>query len=272
MTISIHTNSGAGIALQSLNKINSELAATTKAISTGYKVADAGDDGAVFGIAQGLRGDLKAIDAVSGQLQSSQGLLSVANTAATAVSNSLNDLKSVLVKLEDNDINASTRTQYQNQYNSIKDEISGYISNASFNGQNILNTTTAVSVISNPNGGQLSISAFNLATSVVSALGSAPTTAAAAATLASGGFATATAAVNTALASYGSDGNRVNNQISYLSAVSDATTTGLGALVDANLAKESAKLQALQTQQQLGTQALSIANQAPQTILSLFRG
>jgi flagellin len=77
--------------------------------------------------------------------------------------------------------------------------------------------------------------------------------------------------VGTALNTVGSEVNYVNNQISYNSNKIDALNTGLGALVDADLAKESAQLQALQIRQQLGTQALSLANQAPQTLLSLFK-
>jgi flagellin len=70
---------------------------------------------------------------------------------------------------------------------------------------------------------------------------------------------------------YGMATNYVNNQISYNSDKIDALNTGLGALIDSNLAQESAQLQALQIQQQLGTQALSMANQAPSTLLSLFK-
>ena len=78
-------------------------------------------------------------------------------------------------------------------------------------------------------------------------------------------------AVGSALNTIGSEVNYVNNQISYNTDKIDALNTGLGALVDADLAKESAQLQALQIRQQLGTQALSLANQAPQTLLSLFK-
>jgi len=276
MSLSINTNSSALVALQGLTSITNQLNAVTKQVNTGYKVNDALDDGAAFAVAQGLRGDISTIDAVTTQLQNSQGLVQVANTAGTQVSNSLNSLKGVLATLSSSNLSSTQRAQYESQYNSIKAQIAGYITNASFNGQNLLDTTTAVTVISTASGGSLTITAFDLtgasgSTQVTSLLGSAPTTAAAAQALLTGGFVTAQTNVATALSSYGSANTTINNQVSYLQAVSDATTTGLGSIVDANLAKESAKLQSLQISQQLATQTLSIANQQPSILLNLFK-
>ena len=272
MVNSVHTNIGAQIALQGLNKTNNALDSVTKRVNTGYKVADAFDDGAAFSVAQGLRKDLKGLEAVGEQLNNAKGLLSVANSAATSISDALGRMEGVVVKLADENVSGDTRAQYETQYTNIKNEISSYVSNASFNGQNILNSTAGVNVISNISADQLSISGFDLATDVTSKLGSAPTNAAAAKTLLTGNFATANTNVGTALASYGADNTRINNQITYTSSVTDATEVGLGAVVDADMAKESAKLQALQIRQQLATQTLGIANQAPSILLSLFRG
>jgi flagellin len=269
---SIHTNSAALTALQGLNKINSSLSQVTKRVNTGYKVNDALDDGAAFAVAQGLRADIKAIDAVTGQLQNAKGLIAVANEAGTKTSDALSRLKGVVSVLADDNLSTDARAQYSSQYNAIAAEVSGYISNATFNGQNLLNTTTAVKVISNQSGGSLTITAFALNTDVASALGSAPTTSAAAATFLTGAFVTAQNKVGTALSSYGTANTQLNNQVSYLKAVSDATEAGLGAIVDADLAKESARLQSLQISQQLATQTLGIANQQPSILLGLFRG
>ena len=271
MVSSIHTNEGALIALRGLNSVTNQLNAVTKQVSTGYKVNDALDDGAAFSVAQGLRSDLKAIDAVTGQLQSAQGLISVANNAGTSISNDFQNLKSVLTKLSDADLSASARSDYEAQYTSIVAEISGYISSATFNGQNLLNTSTAVNIISNTSGGTITVTSFDLNSAVVTNLSSAPVGAAAAVALLTGGFVTAQTNTSDALASYGTANTRITNQITYLSAVSDATTTGLGSIVDADLAKESAKLQSLQTQEQLATQTLSIANQQPNQLLGLFK-
>ena len=269
---SIHTNSSALIALQGLNKINASLAAVTKRVNTGYKVNDAIDDGAAFAVAQGLRADIKGIDAVAGQLQNAQGLIAVANEAGTKTSDALGRMKGVLAVLSDDNLSSDARTQYNAQYDAIKAEIDGYISNATFNGQNLLNTTTAVKVVSNVSGGQLTITAFDLAGSISTNISSAPANAAAATAALTGGFSTALTAVGTALSSFGTANTQLTNQVSYLKAVSDATEQGLGAIVDADLAKESARLQSLQISQQLATQTLGIANQQPSILLGLFRG
>ena len=271
MSLSIHTNSSALIALQGLNKINDSLNTVTKRVNTGYKVNDAIDDGAAFAVAQGLRADIKAIDAVTGQLSNAKGLIAVANEAGTKTSDALGRMKGVLAVLSDDNLSSDARTQYNAQYDAIKAEIDGYISNATFNGQNLLNTTTAVKVVSNVSGGQLTVTAFDLATSIATNISSAPANAAAATAALTGGFATAFTAVGTALSSYGTANAQLINQVSYLKAVSDATEQGLGAIVDADLAKESAKLQALQISQQLATQTLGIANQQPSILLGLFR-
>lgn len=77
--------------------------------------------------------------------------------------------------------------------------------------------------------------------------------------------------INASLSTLGSASRKIDSQMTFVSKLSDTITTGIGNLVDADLAKESANLQALQVKQQLGVQALSIANQAPQAITSLFR-
>jgi flagellin len=278
MSLSINTNNAALVALQGLNSITTQLNAVTKQVNTGYKVNDALDDGAAFAVAQGLRGDISTIGAVTTQLQNSQGLIQVANTAGTQISNSLNDLKGVIATLANTGLTSTQRTQYQSQYTAIKSQIDGYISNASFNGQNLLNTSKAVTVISTASGGTLTITAFDLTgssqsgASVSGLLGtSAPATAAAAQALLTGSFVTAQTNIGTALSSYGAANTAINNQVTYLQAVSDATTSGLGAIVDADLSKESAKLQSLQISQQLATQTLSIANQQPSILLNLFK-
>ena len=276
MTLSINTNNAALIALQGLTSVTNQLNTVTKQVNTGYKVNDALDDGAAFAVAQGLRGDISTISAVTTQLQNSQGLIQVANSAGTQVSNSLNDLKGVISTLSSSSLSSTQRAQYESQYNSIVSQVSSYITNANFNGQNLLNTTNSVSVISTASGNTITITAFDLtggsgSTGVANQLGSAPTSAAAAQALLTGAFVTAQTNIASALSSYGSSNTLINNQVTYLSAVSDATTSGLGAIVDADLAKESAKLQSLQISQQLATQTLSIANQQPSILLNLFK-
>jgi flagellin len=274
MLNSVNTNNGAITALQSLNRTNSELSVVQKRISTGYKVADGYDDGASFSVAQSLRADVKAYEAVGSQLSKAVGTLTVAADAASAISGKMADIKGVLVKLANEAVTGDERTQYQTQYDALRGDIKRFIDNAELNGTNLLNAGTDVNVISTADGtGSISLTATDLTTDVYTALGAAPTTAAAAkALLASGAaFEDAQTAVNGAVNNLGNDLRSINNQNDFIKSLSDGTEISIGAIVDADLAKESARLQSLQIKQQLGSQALGIANQAPSILLSLFR-
>ncbi len=105
------------IALQSLSVTSSQLAATEKQISTGYRVADATDDGAAYAVAQGVRATVGALTSANQQLGNVNGLLTTTLTGLNSASNTINDLNAVLVKLADGNTQGSQRTQYQAQYN-----------------------------------------------------------------------------------------------------------------------------------------------------------
>ncbi|GAB5387747.1 MAG: flagellin FljL [Alphaproteobacteria bacterium] len=268
---SINTNIGAMVALQNISKVNSDLDQVQNRVSTGLRVASATDDGAAFAVAQGLRGDIKAYESVNQQLSVAKGTVGVALEASTSISDTLNDLQSVLTKLSDENVTGDARTQYNADYVAIQTELVNFYSNADYNGVNLLETaSTDVDVISNIDGSTYTVTAQDLQTSIA-ALAGAPADAAAAATALGGALGTAQTAANNALNSLAADSKRLDNQISFNSAVSDATEAGLGAIVDADLAKESARLTAIQTKQQLAIQTLSIANQAPSALVGLFR-
>jgi flagellin len=272
---SVNTNIGAMVALQSLNKTGDDLAATQKRIFTGFRVADAKDDGAAFAVAERIRGEIAATTSANEQLGGTKGLLDVAQASLGVVSDTLEKVQSITVKLAGN-LTADEKTQYQAQIKQLTDSIKSVIQNASYNGTNVLNnpTTLANKVARNAAGDSFTFNGYSAVTNIFDRVSGANawTRGAAAAALTKGGAVT-TAISNTLtqLNNFGSYSNYVDSQISYNKAKMDAQESGLGALVDADLAKESAKLQALQIRQQLGTQSLSIANQAPQTLLSLFR-
>jgi len=271
MVGSVNTNIGAQIALQNLNITGTDLANVQKQISTGLRVSDALDNGAVFAIAQGLRSDVSAISTVNGQLGAAKGLLSVANAAGTGVSNTLADIRSVLVQLADQNVTGNARAQLNAQFATLKTAVNNYISGASYNGTNLLSAGAAnKAVIQDISANQYTLQAQDLNANVTTLLTNV-TDATGAASLLSGGFVSAQNFVGTALNSIAANTKFLDNQITFNNSISDATTQGLGALVDADLAKESARLQSLQIKQQLGTQSLGIANQAPQTLLGLFR-
>jgi flagellin len=273
---SVNTNVGAMVALQSLNRTSDELSATQKRISTGYRVADARDDGAAYAVAERIRGDMAATNSANQQLGGVKGLLDVTQTALQNISTTLNKLKEIVVKLADGTITDEQRTQYQAQAKQLTNNIRAFIEDASYNGLNILDdaSATAVKVITNGSGKYYSFSSYSALAQIydqVSTVDGWDQASASAALTAAGAIGTAITRTLTQLNDFGSYANYIDSQITYNKAILDAQESGLGALIDADMAKESARLQALQIRQQLGTQALGIANQAPQTLLSLFR-
>ncbi len=269
---SVNTNVGALVALQSLNRTNSELGEVQKRVSTGFRVADAQDDGAAFAVAQGLRANIKGYESVNERLSQAKGLLSVTSAALSTISDSAGDIKAVLVKLSDANLGTADRTRYEADYNALTADITRSYTGASFNGTNILLSAAAATtnVVANIAGGNIQIAKQDIQAALTTLGATAPSGAAAAIT-ALGKIDTFQGTVGTALAAVGASQRTVINQETFTTALNDATTSGLGAIVDADLAKESAKLQALQIRQQLGTQSLSIANQAPSSLISLFR-
>ena len=282
---SVNTNVTAGIALASLELTNSQLASVQKQISTGYRVADATDDGAAYAIAQRVRSDVGALGAANNQLGNVQGLLSTTLSSLNDVSNTLSSARDVLVQLASSNTQGTQRTQYIAQYQSFATQIKSYLQDAAYNGKSLVGNLTgsqgtfgAVGVIRNEAGASYSIgsfsgSAFFGSINFTSTQLTSATTVAGliSATATSGAFINQLNNLGTELNYYGSTSNYVTNQINYNNDKITALNDGLGALVDANLAQESAQLQSLQIRQQLGTQALSIVNQAPQSLLSLFK-
>jgi flagellin len=278
---SVNTNDGAMIALQSLQSTESELAVTQKQISTGYRVADSTDDGAAYAIAQGIRSTVGGLTSANQQLGNVQGLLSTSQSALNDVSNLMSSMRDVLVKLGDQSVTGADRSNYQTQYASLLANVKTDITDATYEGKTLIGNIggTAgygtVSVARDGSGDQYSIAdqgASAMYNSLAALTGATVTSTVAAAALTAGGnFITQQNSVGTSLNAIGSNINYVNDQVTYNSDKIDALNSGLGSLIDADLAKESAQLTALQIRQQLGTQALSLANQAPQTLLSLFK-
>ncbi|HEX3348702.1 MAG TPA: flagellin [Acetobacteraceae bacterium] len=276
---SVNTNVGATIALQSLNATNTQLAAVQKQISTGYRVADATDDGAAYAVAQRVRSDVGALTSANQQLGNVKGLVSTTLSALNDVSNTMNSARDVLVKLADGNTVGTQRSQYAAQYNSLVANIKSFFSDATYNTKTLLGNIGgtsgfgSIAVVRNEVGATYGIATFS-GSAVYGSLNNSNFTAvsgALGAISATGTFTNMLNSIGTKLNYYGAASNYVDNQISYNSDKMNALNTGLGSLVDADLAKESAQLQSLQIRQQLGTQALSIANQAPQSLLSLFK-
>jgi flagellin len=273
---SVNTNRQAVFALQSLNLTNAELGGVQKRVSTGYRVADAKDDGGAFAVAQAVRSDVAGVTAVGEQLGGVKGVLQTTFASLSVVSDTMKQVRATLTRLADGAINGDQRAQYNTQYTLLTQQISDFIDDATYNGRTLLNTSTAagggnITGIRNEGGGTFTVQAVNGATLKLSTTAPASSTAAQAMIATGGAFDVIDGLISTALNRFGADMQYVENQIVYNSKKVDAMNDGLGALVDADLAKESSKLQALQTRQQLGIQTLGIANQGPQVLLSLFR-
>ena len=283
MGMSVNTNVGAMAALQSLNETNKGLSTVQNRINTGLSVASTKDDSAKFTIAQKLRGDLGELKAVGSSLSRAKSTVDVAVAGAEQVSDLINQMKTKAKEASDTGIDANSRTAIAKDLTALKEQVNTIIGSSSFNGTNLLKTDTGTtgkvsalqSMSSTSTTGTLEVANQDLEGASTTALGAAG----GAITLSSGADAdtlktnldTFATTVSTSLSTLGSASRKIDGQASFNSKLNDVIEGGIGNMVDADLAKESAKLQALQVKQQLGVQALSIANQAPQSIMSLLR-
>lgn len=271
----INTNSGAMTALQNLNATNLELQKTQSRINSGLAVASAKDNGGVFAVAQKMRADVEGYQAVSQSIDLGMSTVDVSLAAGEAVSDLLVELKEKALAASDSSLDSASRSALNEDFKALRDQIGTIVSNADFNGTNLINgTVSSISALANSDGSNsIRISDENLS------LGGAVVTLAASASFASAGDAstivttieTSLDNLNQSLARLGTGSKALDVHKGFVGKLSDALEKGIGNLVDADLAAESAKLQSLQVKQQLGVQALSIANSAPSTALSFFR-
>ena len=272
---SVNTNYGAMVALQQLNQTNSALETTQSRINTGLKVSSAKDNGAVFAIAQGMRSDVAGYGVVKDSLDRAISTTDVAIAAGESISDLLIDMKEKALAASDESLTTSQRAAYDEDFQALRDQIATVVSNTEFNGTNLINNTTAgIEALADSDGTSvitvqdenLSLGGSIVTLSATATIGTATTASAAVATIE-----TSIDNLNQALARLGTSSKALSVHSDFVTKLSDVTEKGIGNLVDADLAKESAKLQALQTKQQLGVQALSIANQSSGIALSFFR-
>ena len=273
--LSVNTNGGALIALQNLNNTSQQLSTAQNVISTGLAIGSAEDNGAIWSIAQTERSTVQSLDAVKSSLQTGQSIIDVANSAGTTVSNLLTQMSQKALAASDTSLDTASRASLNSDFVALRNQITSTVQNASFNGVNLLNgSVTAITSLANAQGTSvLTTQGQNLS------LGGSIVTLAATATISTTANAateltavqTSLANVDNALAELGTSSNALDTHLNFVSDLQDTLTTGIGNLVNADLAKESATLQALQTKQQLGIEALSIANSSSSALLSLFR-
>jgi flagellin len=273
--LSVNTNTGAMIALQYLNQTEAMMEKTQNAVNTGMKVASAKDDGATFAMAQNMRGDIAGYSSVTDSLHRGMSVIDVGLSAGQSISDLLIEMKQKALAAADTSLDTVSRQAINQDFIALRDQIATIVKNAEFNGFNLVDgSTTQVTALASADGTRrITASAENMSLSgsiVTISTGAAVSTQAAASTMVVAIQASLTN-VDSALAKLSSDSKKFSVQVDFTQKLSDSLTSGVGNLVDANMATESALLQSLQVKQQLGVQALSIANQAPQYILSLFK-
>jgi flagellin len=274
MSFSVNTNTGAMTALQYLNATQSQLTTTQNAINSGLKVASAKDDGSTYAIAQNQRGAVAGYSAVTDSLSRGSSAIDVALSAGESISDLLIELKTKALSASDSSLDTASRQALNQDFVALRDQITTIVKNAVFNGINLVDgSTTQITALASADGTRrITTAAQKLALSgtiVTMTQTASISTQSKASTLVATIQASLTN-VNSALAKLSAGAKKFSIQGTFAQKLSDTLTAGIGNLVDANMAQESALLQSLQVKQQLGVQALSIANQAPQTILSLF--
>jgi flagellin len=275
--IGVNTNGGAMVALQTLNQTNREMGKTQNAISTGLKVASAKDNGAIWAIASKMRSDVSAYDRVTESTDKALAQVDTAIAAGESVMDLLNQMKGKALAGSQAGLSTSAQAALDADFIQLRDQVTSVIANASFDGQNMTNgalAANAATALGDASGGNtITVNGANIGLGgTINTVTATSTVADAAAATTSLGLVNASITnLGTQLATWGAGAKRFETHKQFVSKLQDSLTSGIGAMTDADLAKESAKLQSLQVKQQLGVQALSIANGSAQTALSLFR-
>ena len=305
---SIMTNSAAMTALKSLQATNAALEITQSRISTGLKVGQAADNAAYWSIATTMRSDNKALSTVQDALGLGTAKVDVAYTGMNSAIDVVDEIKAKLVAAREPGVD---KAKIQSEIGELQNQLTAIATSASFSGENWLShdssatgysaTKDIVASFNRAADGTVSVGTVSVDTSAsklfdANAAASGildldfTTTGAGAVTVSVSTLDitaanidntdldemisevdSALSSMTTAASDLGASKGRIDLQKDFVSNLMDAIDRGIGTLVDADMTKESTRLSALQTQQQLGTQALAIANGSAQSILSLFR-
>ena len=274
MVNNVSTNPGALVALQNLNRISDQLNEVQRRVSTGKEVSSAKDNPALYALAQKQRAELGSIESVQQGLRIGASAVDVAVAAAESITDILVEMRAIASQATDASLGATERALLQDQYVALADQIDRLVDSATIGGRNLIDGSTAsMSVNASTDGSStIDIAGYNLTNASVltiertgADLGAAGTAAAELADIDA-----SIDNLTNSLASLGAGSRSLDLQGKLLSRIADALEISIGNLTDADLAKESSRLQALQVQQQLAIQTLSIANAAPNAILALF--
>src|SRR6201996_276511 len=165
--LSVNTNVGAMVALQNLNKTNGELTDVQNAINTGEKVSSAKDDGAVFAIAQNMRGDVAGYSAVTDSLNRGMSTVDVAMSAGQSISDLLIEMKTKALAASDTSLDTASRQAMNQDFTALRDQISTIVNNAVFNGYNLVDgSTSQITALASADGSRrITVAAQNMSLS-----------------------------------------------------------------------------------------------------------
>ena len=264
---SILTNTSALVALQTLKSINTGMGKVQNEISTGMRVSTAKENSSSWSIASTMKSDVGSYKKLSESLTSASAMVGVARSAAEQISDKLKEVQEKVVQALEP---GADTAKIQADVTALTDTITSIAQSAQYNGINLVNATAASVNVAGSivrTAGVLTVQNIATGAANLEALGAALVVG----TATPNDIDTLIDTANAAAATFGAAQARIEAQNSFLTKQADALKVGVGALVDADMEEASSRLQALQVQQQLGVQSLSIANQAPQNILSLFR-
>lgn len=271
------TNESAMVALTNLRSINKDLSMVQNEISTGKSISNARDNAAIWAVATVMQTDVDSFEGISDSLALGASTVGVARGAAEQITSVLQEMKELIVSAQEENVDTS---KIQTDIDNLVDQIGSIVGAAQFNGLNLIDNADSVDFLASLDrasdgtvtASTIAVTGVNLDTAAGGGL------AAATAIDVETGAAAALTSIETliqtgidAAASFGSAQRRIDIQNEFVTTLTDSMKSGISALTDADLEEASARLQSLQVQQQLGVQALSIANQAPQSLLNLFR-
>ncbi|MBT4353344.1 MAG: flagellin [Rhodospirillaceae bacterium] len=280
MAFSVWTNIDTLVALNNFEKSSNALDKSSKLISTGLKISDSKDDASNFSIAQGIRGEIKALDAIIRGLNNAKGIAKVALAGATAVSNLFQDIRQRVVEGSNPANTSAQQSLMQNDYSNLLQQMRQFMENSTFNDVNILIETNVpfntivgavndVDVLKDLQGNSLILQGHRLDLSYALLFQEDITTPVnASQTL--DVLLQEERRVQSTLATLGADYRSLQHQTGYLENLKNVTEIGLGNIIDADMARASVEYKASQVRKELGSQALNVANQSPQLLLSLF--
>src|SRR5476649_351611 len=247
MSFSVNTNAGAMTALQYLHQTQGQLDQTQSAINSGLKVASAKDDGAIYAIAQNQRGAVAGYSSVINSLNNGSSAIDVALSAGQSISDLLIELKQKALSAADTSLDTASRQALNANFTALRDQITTIVKNAVFNGFNLVDgSTNQVQALASSDGTRrITVQAQNmkLSGSIVTIASTATISTQAKASALITVIQSSLTNVNSALAKLSAGSAKFSIQATFTQKLSDTLTTGIGNLVDANMAEESARLQ-----------------------------